>query len=101
MQANPLFAIPPSTTIGCTGITTTGSTPGTQVVRIAQLEPFVCINGFRALHSQAVPVDPDWDDRVVVDTPDPRDPTLFPVGVSLSHPITRRTAAAMSANKLT
>ena len=63
-----------------------GLTPGTQVVRIAQLEPFVCINGFRALHSQAVPVDPDWDDRVVVDKPDRRDPTLFPVGVSLTPP---------------
>jgi hypothetical protein len=46
----------------------------------------VCINGFRALHSQAVPVDPDWGDRPVVDTPDPRDPTLFPVGVPLTPP---------------
>jgi len=86
MQADPFFAIPPSTTISCTGITTPGSTPGTQLIRITQLEPFVCINGFRALHSQAVPVDPDWGDRPVVDTPDPRDPTLFPVGVSLTPP---------------
>jgi len=46
----------------------------------------VCINAFRALHSQAVPIDPDWGPRVVVDTPDPRDPTLFPPGVPLTPP---------------
>ncbi len=86
MQADPFYAIPANATISCTGITDAGSIPGTQVVRINQLEPQVCINGFRALHSQAVAVDPDWGDRVVVDTPDPRDPTLFPVGVSLTPP---------------
>src|SRR5215470_17419472 len=86
MQADPFFAIPQSTTISCTGVTTAGSVPGTEVVRLTQLEPLVCINAFRALHSQAVPVDPDWGDRVVVDTPDPRDPALFPPGVSLTPP---------------
>lgn len=86
MQADPFYAIPASATISCTGITDAGSVPGAQVIRINQLEPQVCINGFRALHSQAVAVDPDWGDRAVVDTPDPRDPTLFPVGVSLTPP---------------
>jgi len=86
MQADPFFAIPANATIDCTGVTAAGSTPGTQVVRLNQLEPQVCINAFRALHSQAVAVDPDWGDRVVVDTPDPRDPTLFPAGVSLTPP---------------
>ena len=91
MQADPFYAIPASTTINCVGITTAGSTPGTQVVRINQLEPLVCINGFRALHSVSVPVDPDWGPFPVVDTPDPRDPTLFPPGVPLT-PTTPRQA---------
>jgi len=59
MQADPFYAIPQGTTITCVPITTEGSTPATQVVRISQLEPLVCINAFRALHSVSVPVDPD------------------------------------------
>jgi hypothetical protein len=86
MQADPLYAIPARTTIDCVGITTAGSVPGTEVVKIDQLEPFACIIGFRALHSVAVPADPDWGPIVVVDTPDPRDATLFPPGVPLTPP---------------
>ena len=84
MQADPFYAIAPATTITCVPITTAGSTPGTQVIRINQLEPLVCINAFRALHSVSVPADPDWGPVPVVDTPDPRDATLFPVGVPLT-----------------
>lgn len=84
MQADPFFAISQQTTINCVGLTTAGSVPGTEVVRINQFEPHVCINAFRALHSVAVPVDPDWGPIVVVDTPDPRDPELFPPGVPLT-----------------
>ncbi|NUZ05268.1 MBL fold metallo-hydrolase [Piscinibacter koreensis] len=84
MQADPNFAIPPATTISCVGITSSGSVPATELVRIRQFEPLVCINGFRALHSVALPPDPDWGPVQVVDTPDPRDPTLFPPGVPLT-----------------
>ena len=56
MQADPFFAIPPETIIRCAPVTTAGSQPGTQVVRLMQLEPLVCINAFRSLHSVAVPV---------------------------------------------
>jgi len=86
MKADPFYAIPQNTTIDCVDITTAGSTPGTQVVKIDQLEPVACIVGFRALHSTSVPVDPDWGLNAVVDTPDPRDPVLFPPGVSLTPP---------------
>lgn len=84
MKADPFYAIHPNTTIKCMPITTAGSVPGTQVVRINQFEPLVCINGYRALHSTVVPVDPDWGPNVVVDTPDPRDAELFPPGVPLT-----------------
>jgi hypothetical protein len=86
MQADPFFAIPQSATINCVGVTTAGSVPATEVVRINQLEPFACILGFRALHSVAMPPDPDWGPVEVVDTPDPRDATLFPPGVALTPP---------------
>ena len=84
MQADPFYAIPQNAAINCVGITSPGSVPATEVVRINQLEPLVCIVGFRALHSVAVPVDPDWGPIVVVDSPDPRDPELFPPGVRLT-----------------
>jgi hypothetical protein len=86
MQADPFFAIPQSATINCVPITAAGSAPGTEIVRINQLEPLVCINAFRALHSVSVPADPDWGPQPVVDTPDPRDPALFPPGVPLTPP---------------
>jgi hypothetical protein len=73
------------------GVTREGSVPGTELARITQFEPHVCINAFRALHSQAVPVDPDWGPNNVVDTPDPRDPTLFPPGTPLTPSNPRRT----------
>ena len=39
MQADPDFAIPAATKISCTPVTTTDSTPGTQIVRLTPLEP--------------------------------------------------------------
>lgn len=84
MQADPFFAIPQETIIRCAPVTTVGSQPGTQVVRLMQLEPLVCINAFRSLHSVAVPVDPDWGLNEFVDTPDPNDGKWFPPGVPLT-----------------
>jgi len=84
MQADPFYAIPPSTKINCIGVTAAGSVPATELVRIRQLDPSVCILGFRALHSVAVPADPDWGLRQVVDTPDPNDAKWFPPGVPLT-----------------
>ena len=39
MQADPFYAIPQSTTINCIPLTTAGSVPATELVRITQLEP--------------------------------------------------------------
>jgi L-ascorbate metabolism protein UlaG (beta-lactamase superfamily) len=84
IQADPDFAIPASATIDCTPVTTTDSTPGTQVVTLDALAPEACIIAFRHLHSLALPADPDWGEVAVVDTPDPRDAELFPPGVPLT-----------------
>jgi hypothetical protein len=84
MQADPFFAIPAKAVLNCVGVTTAGSLPATEIQRITQLDPHVCILGYRALHSQSVPTDPDWGFRPVVDTPDPNDALWFPPGVSLT-----------------
>lgn len=84
MQADPFYSIPEGTSINCVGTTTTGSVPGTEVIKIDKLEPVACVVAFRALHSVSVDVDEDWGPQIVVDTPDPRDPQLFPPGVPLT-----------------
>lgn len=91
MNADAFYAIAPATTITCVGVTDAGSVPGTQLVRIGQLEPLVCINAFRALHSVALPADPLWGPVIVEDTPDPNDQLWFPPGVPLT-PTTPRQA---------
>jgi L-ascorbate metabolism protein UlaG (beta-lactamase superfamily) len=103
MQADPQFAIPAAATINCINVTTTGSTPGTQIVRINVLEPDACIVAFRHLHSIAVAADPDWPEFPAVlapfsatgtlplqDWPDPRDPRLYPPGDPLTPSNPRR-----------
>jgi len=84
IQNDPVAKIDPAATIECTDVTTTGSVPGTQVVRLRALEPDVCILGFRHLHSVLVPRDPDFAVNSVPVTVDPRDATLFPVGTRLT-----------------
>jgi hypothetical protein len=103
MQADPDFAIPGATEINCTPVTTTDSTPGTQIVKLTPLEPVACIVAFRHLHSIALPADPDWPemedllkplsadgDVPLLDWPDPRDARLFPPGNPLTPSNPRR-----------
>ncbi len=84
MNADPFFAIPAKATVNCVGMTAEGSVPATQVVRVRSLEPQICVLAYRALHSVGVPLDPDWGDRSVIDTPDPNDELWFSRGVSLT-----------------
>lgn len=84
MKADPWFAIPESTTIECNGMTTAGSVPATEVARVRQFDPQVCVLAYRALHSTSVATDPDWGYRPVIDTPDPNDAKWFPVGTRLT-----------------
>ena len=90
MNADPQFALSAATTISCVDVTTTNSTPGTQIVTLDALEPQACVIGFRHLHSVVVPTDPDWSVPPVVDTPDPRDAVLFPPGDPLTPSVPRR-----------
>src|SRR4029434_5714092 len=69
-----------SPTVDCREVTTTGSTPGAEIVNIDQLEPLACITAFRHLHSTTVPQDTDFPIVSVINDRDPRDAEIYPVG---------------------
>jgi hypothetical protein len=87
IQGNPITAFPHRASLACKNVTTSGSLPGTQIVKLNFLEPDACVIAFRHLHSVAVPVDPTWPRAPVPSTyyaADPRDPGLFPAGTPLT-----------------
>jgi hypothetical protein len=84
VQGDPVARIDPNATIRCTGVTSPGSLPGSELVRLRQLEPDLCILGFKHLHSVLVPRDPDFPANTVPVTVDPRDDVLFPEGIPLT-----------------
>src|SRR5437762_758232 len=48
----------PVNAVDCREVTSSGSTPGTEIVKIGQLEPIACITAFRHLHSTTTPLEP-------------------------------------------
>jgi L-ascorbate metabolism protein UlaG (beta-lactamase superfamily) len=84
IQGDPETRIDSAARFDCTDVTTTGSVPGTQLVRVRVLEPEACVLAFRHLHSVLVPRDPDIAVNPVFVTVDPRDATLFPAGIRLT-----------------
>jgi len=76
----------PASTVDCRVTTTLGSTPGTEVVTIKELEPVACITAFRHLHSTNVPQDTDFPITPVNNIADPRDATMYPPGTAHSYP---------------
>jgi hypothetical protein len=75
--------------VDCRNVTSAGSTPGAEMVKISQLEPVATINAFRHLHSTTTPLDKDFPIYPVLNIADPRDPQMYPPGTPLSY----RTAA--------
>ncbi|MGY4303906.1 L-ascorbate metabolism protein UlaG (beta-lactamase superfamily) [Bradyrhizobium sp. USDA 4369] len=87
IQGNAATAFPRGAALSCKPVTSAGSVPGTQVVRLNFLEPEACVIAFRHLHSIAVPPDPTWPRAPtpsVYYAADPRDATLFPAGTPLA-----------------
>src|SRR5215471_21094427 len=68
----------PVSHVDCRDTTSTGSTPGAEIVNIKQLEPLACITAFRHLHSTTVPQDTDFPIVPVINDTDPRDPMIYP-----------------------
>lgn len=83
IQGDPVARFPRDAALDLVPVTTTGSTPGTQVLRLKFLEPFAQVVAFRHLHSIATPYDPTYPRNTIVPVSDPRDATLFPPGVLL------------------
>jgi hypothetical protein len=67
-----------------------GSVPATEVVRVRQFDPLVCVLSYRAMHSVSVPTDPVWGPGRSSTTPDPNDAKWFPPGVQLTPQNPRR-----------
>jgi hypothetical protein len=89
IQNDPETRFPTNAELDLVTVTTTGSTPGTQILRLNFLEPFAQVVAFRNLHSIATPPDPSYPrNRLVpqdgVIPVDPRDANLFPPGTPLT-----------------
>jgi hypothetical protein len=79
----------PVSSVECHGVTTSGSTPAAEIVRIDQFEPLACISAFRHLHSTTPPAAvlqlPDYPIVPVNNITDPRDLTMYPRGTAFSY----------------
>src|SRR5207245_7992762 len=75
--------------VECHSVTTSGSTPGAEIVKLTQLEPVACITAFRHLHSTTPPPDklqlPDYPIVPVINITDPRDVQMYPPGTAFSY----------------
>lgn len=88
VDATNLFAAGriPVSKVDCHDVTSTGSTPGAEIVTIPQLEPVACITAFRHLHSARVAADPNIPIFPVLNIADLRDPQMYPPGLPLAYP---------------
>lgn len=66
--------------VACHNVTSAGSTPGAEIVKIRQLDGVACITAFRHLHSTTVDADDDFPIVPVLNIADPRDPQMYPAG---------------------
>ena len=82
MQQDAAYYFGTGSKVKCVSVVSTGSTPGTEVFRIRQLEPLACIVGFKHLHSVSVPHDPEVPLVIINNVPDPRDKEMYPPGDS-------------------
>jgi hypothetical protein len=66
--------------VDCHDVTTFGSEPGAEVVKIDVLEPVASITAFRHLHSGTSSPETSFPITPVQNIADPRDPQLYPPG---------------------
>jgi L-ascorbate metabolism protein UlaG (beta-lactamase superfamily) len=69
-----------TSTIDCREVTSTGSEPGSQVVKIDVLEPVASITAFRHLHSGTSLPETRFPITPVNNEADPRDAAMYPLG---------------------
>jgi hypothetical protein len=88
IQNDPVARFPRDAALNLVPVTATGSTPGTQILRLKFLEPDAQVVAFRHLHSIATPPDPTYPRNTLIPPDgvlpvDPRDANLFPAGIPL------------------
>lgn len=88
IQNDPVARFPSDAVLNLVPVTTTDSTPGTQLLRLNFLEPFAQVVAFRHLHSIATPYDETYPRNSLIPSDgalpvDPRDADLFPAGTPL------------------
>ena len=76
--------IPNGNPVTCIPVVTRGSVPGTEVVTLNQLNPVAGIIAFKHIHSGTVPTDPDFPFVPVINSSDPRESQLYPVGLCVT-----------------
>jgi hypothetical protein len=74
--------------IDCRDVTSSGSHPGAELVKINALEPLVSITAFRHFHSGTAYPETGFPITPVKKIADPRDPDMYPPGVA--HSFTTR-----------
>lgn len=88
IQNDPVARFASDATLDLVPVTTAGSVPGTQILRLKFLEPFAQVVAFRHLHSIATPYDSTYPRNHLIPADgvlpvDPRDAALFPAGTPL------------------
>ena len=84
VSANAATKIPSNAAIKCVPVTSSGSTPAAEVVRVPVFDQVACVVAFRHMHSVAVPPDSTFLPTPVQIIVDPRDAALFPAGTPLT-----------------
>ena len=82
--------------VDCHDVTSLGSEPGAEVVKIQALEPVASITAFRHLHSGTSYPELGFPITPVNNTADPRDPDMYPPGMPHSYPAARGAGGPVS-----
>jgi hypothetical protein len=89
-------ALPAGTTLDCHDVTSTGSHPGAELVKIRDFEPLISITAFRHFHSGTSYPETGFPITPVKNIADPRDPDMYPPGVAHSFPSLGRIGGPLS-----
>jgi hypothetical protein len=89
-------ALPAGTTLDCHDVTSTGSHPGAELVKIRDFEPLISITAFRHFHSGTSYPETGFPITPVKNIADARDPDMYPPGVAHSFPTLGRIGGPLS-----
>jgi hypothetical protein len=79
-------ALPAGTTLDCRDVTSYGSHPGAEVIKIKAMEPVMSITAFRHFHSGTSYAETRFPITPVNNEADPRDAAMYPPGVPHAYP---------------